>query len=139
MDFLKQLFPRISSIIQSGGRSSAMKPILCVLSLALIGLWIVPSELKIVLAVVFCCCAGVALAAYLVLLFKDPRLLQSEHYQLAMRQMDLASRRIGASPTFGDENDSAELPPPQQQLPQGGSSAPSGEGSVIGKIVEVGK
>ena len=131
MDFLKQFFPRISSMIQSGGRSSAMKPILCVLTLALIALWIVPSELKIVLAVVFCCCAGVALAAYLVLLFKDPRLLQSEHYQLAMRKMDLAAQREGKEPTF-IEDEGVEQVSVRDPLLVGSAVEREREGAVDG-------
>lgn len=104
---LNALFPKLFSMMQSGGRSSVMKPILYVMVCALIGLWISPSEivvlgmaLKAIMGVSFVATLFVAVGAYVFYSYKNPRLLQSEHYQLAMRKMDLATQRIGTEPTF---------------------------------------
>lgn len=109
---LKVLFPRISSMIQSGGRSSAMKPVLYLVSIVLICLWIAPDiklgenlTLKAVVAMVFCLAVIVALFGFVFLLLKCPEKLQSERYQLAMRRMDIAAQRAGLPPSYvGGDN-----------------------------------
>ena len=94
-------------MMQSGGRSSAMKPVLCAMVLTLIGLRIAPQgivivgmELKALMGISFVLVLLVAMGIYVFYSFTNPRLLQSEHYQLAMRKMDLAIQRTGTEPVF---------------------------------------
>ena len=114
-DILKLFLPRIFAMIQSGGRSSAIKPLLCLAVFSLGGMWVAPEyiliyniALKGIFACSFACVVFVALISYIILIFKNPRLLQSEHYQLAMRKMDLAAQRQGTPPSFIDVNDEAQ-------------------------------
>lgn len=120
-DFVRLFLPKMFSMIQSGGRSSAIKPLLCLAGFTLLGIFLSPESVQIfslslkgIFVCVFAVIAFVAMISYLILLFKDPRLLQSEHYQLAMRRMDLASQRMGAPPNFADVIDVA--PPRQKSL-----------------------
>ena len=113
--FVKLFLPKMFSMIQSGGRSSAIKPLLCLDGFTLVGIFLSPEaaqilglSLKGILVCVFAAISFVALISYLVLIFKDPRLLQSEHYQLAMRRMDIAAQRLGAPPNFVDVIDVAQ-------------------------------
>ena len=114
-DFMKLFLPKMFSMIQSGGRSSAIKPLLCLVGFTLVGIFLSPESAQIVglplkgiLVCVFAAISFVTLISYLVLIFKDPRLLQSEHYQLAMRRMDIAAQRLGAPPNFVDVRDVAQ-------------------------------
>ena len=101
------LVPKLSSMIQSGGRSSAMKPMLSIGVVLFLVMVCMPSDVQIynvsikgLLGVAFCVYLIFAIRAYYKILEKDPKLLQSEHYQLSMRQMDLAAQRLGEQPTL---------------------------------------
>jgi len=116
-EFVKS-FPHIASALKSGGRSSAMQPALFIALFALLGMWLVPSELlifsisvKALLALVFCVVMLSVIAGFAYLLFTNPRLLQSEKYQLAMRQMDMEIAVKGKLPevTYEPDSPAAEM------------------------------
>ena len=118
-NFVKLFLPKMFSMIQSGGRSSVLKPLLCLAGFTLVGIFLSPETMQIfglplkgVFACVFAGISCLVLISYLIFIFKDPRLLQSEHYQLAMRRMDIAAQRLGAPPNFTDVIDVAQ---PQQE------------------------
>lgn len=111
-DMLKFFLPKIFAMIQSGGRSSAIKPLLCLSVFSLVGMCLAPESIQIygiaikgIFAYSFACIVVVVLLSYFILLFKNPRLLQSEHYQLAMRKMDLAAQQKGKPPSFIEVTD----------------------------------
>lgn len=109
-DIIKNfLFPKLFSMVQSGGRSSALKPLLCLAALSLVGMFLSPESLSIygisvkgMFAFTFSLTGVTTLISYVILLFKNPRFLQSEHYQLAMRRMDIAAQQTGTPPNFVD-------------------------------------
>lgn len=124
---MQSLVPELLSMIQSGGRSSAMKPMLSIGVVLFLAMVCMPSEVQIynvpikgLLGGAFCIYLIFAIRAYYKILEKDPKLLQSEHYQLAMRRMDIAVQRLGTPPDFLDITDVEQ--PQQESLP--GSDAP---------------
>ena len=112
---IQMLVPKLSAMIQSGGRSSAMKPMLCIGVVLFFAMVCMPSAVEIyglsvkgALGAAFLGYILCATLAYFILLFKDPKLLQSEHYQLSMRRMDLAAQQLGRAPDFHMGNDSSQ-------------------------------
>lgn len=111
------LVPKLSSMIQSGGKSSAMKPMLSIGVVLFLAMVCMPSgeqiynvSIKGFLGVVFSVYLAFAIRAYYKILEKDPKLLQSEHYQLSMRQMDLAAQQLGRAPDYHiDDNASQDI------------------------------
>ncbi len=137
--FVKLFLPKMFSMIQSGGRSSAIKPLLCLAGFTLVGIFLSPEaaqifglSLKGILVCIFAAISFVVLISYLILIFKDPRLLQSEHYQLAMRRMDIAAQRLGAPPNFGDVIDVAQ--PQQESLMRNDSPKRIPVNDVMGSV-----
>lgn len=99
---LGQLFTKLSAMTQSGGRSSAMRPMLCLAGLSFLAIFVTPDidfvnglSLKVVPVGIFFVSTVAAIVAYFVLLSKDPRYLQSENFQLVMRQYDYAAQQLG--------------------------------------------
>ena len=115
MKILKNLLACCNDMIQSGGRSSAMKPMLYVVAFSFLGMWFSPKDvlffnvsIKAVVGIVFCISLMAAIIGYFYLLMRDPRLLQSEKYQLSMRRMDIATQRLGKDPEFHLRDNSFE-------------------------------
>ena len=115
---IQRLMPKLMSMIQSGGKSSAMKPMLSLGVVLFLAMVCMPSDVQIynvsikgLLGVAFCVYLIFAIRAYYKILEKDPKLLQSEHYQLSMRQMDLAAQQLGRAPDYhiGDNSSQAIL------------------------------
>ena len=100
--FLQWITPRLSDMIQSGWRSSAMKPLLCADAILFLIVWIMPESVnfldisvKGILGLMSCLMMLLTAIAFFILLFKDRKCLQSEHFQLSMRRMDLDAQRLG--------------------------------------------
>ncbi len=84
-----------------------MKPMLCIGVVLFFAMVCIPSAVEIyglsvkgALGAAFLVYILCAILAYFILLFKDPKLLQSEHYQLSMRRMDLAAQQLGRAPDY---------------------------------------
>lgn len=99
---LRWITPSLSDMIQSGWRSSAIKPILCADTILFLIVWIMPESVvfygisvKGILGLMSCLMMLLTAIAFFILLFIDRKCLQSEHFQLSMRQMDLDAQRLG--------------------------------------------
>lgn len=112
-----RLFTKLSAMTQSGGRSSAMRPILCLVGLSFLAILVTPDiivtggiSLKVVPVGIFFVSTFAAIVAYFRLLAKDPRYLQSENFQLVMRQMDYASQQLGQPVALATIENAGEFP-----------------------------
>ena len=92
-----------------------MKPMLSIGVVLFLSMVCMPSDVQIytvpikgLLGGAFCIYLIFAIRAYYKILEKDPKLLQSEHYQLSMRRMDLAAQQLGRAPDFHMGNDSSQ-------------------------------
>ena len=93
-----------------------MKPMLSIGVILFLAMLCMPSTVQIYgipikgvlgcMIVVYIC---FAIHSYYKVLNKDPKLLQSEHYQLSMRRMDIASQRLGGQLNFQDANNVTQL------------------------------
>jgi hypothetical protein len=150
MEKIKNFIAYCNNIIQSGGRSSALKPLLCLSVFAIIGMWLTPESIAIkdfpfkgVFVFAFALIVCVALISYIILIFKAPRLLQSEHYQLAMRRMDLAAQQLGKDPDFQIGNDTSQAILLNREVETESKSVPehrdAGEGVIPSEVPYVGE
>lgn len=124
LKLMRCLMPRLLSMIQSGGRSSAMKPMLSIGVVLFLAMVFMPNDVQIynvsikgLLGVAIVVYLIFAIRAYNKIFEKDPKLLQSEHYQLSMRQMDLAAQQTGRAPDYyiGDNASQVMLLDGQQE------------------------
>lgn len=116
-EVLGRLFTKLSAMTQSGGRSSAMRPMLCLVGLSFLAIFVTPDidivkglSLKVVPVGMFFVSAVAAIVAYFMLLSRNPRYLQSENFQLVMRQYDYASQQLGHPIALTPTEDASELP-----------------------------